>query len=100
MFNGLLHHDNNLDYLKNLERVFKSSGAISITIENSKIMQSRTSRDYYGFSFDVKWQSNHYQDSHTFFMFFDFRNPIHPMVHYTAILPEGSPVMSVNDFDL
>lgn len=100
MFDNPFRYDNNLDYLKNLERAFKSSGAISITIENSEIMQSRTSRDYYGFSFDVKWQNNHYQDCHTFFMFFDFRNPIHPMVHYTAILPEGSPVMSVDDFPL
>ena len=99
------------EYLKNLEKTFKTNSYIKVTFENVMIVSHPTIKGIYGVTVQQKWNSNRYSDEGYVFMVWDFRNPDLPQIHVRTWQPEfvdkergqrlnPNDVFTLGDFDL
>lgn len=99
------------EYLKNLEKTFKSNSYIKVTFDNVMIVSHPTIKGIYGVTVKQKWNSSRYSDEGYVFMLWDFRNPDIPQIHVRTWQPEfvdkergqrlnPGDVFTLGDFDL
>lgn len=99
------------EYLKNLEKTFKTNSYIKVTFDNVMIVSHPTIRGIYGVTVRQKWNSSRYSDEGYVFMVWDFRNPDMPQIHVRTWQPEfidkergqrlnPNDVFTLGDFDL
>ncbi len=99
------------EYLKNLEKTFKTNSYIKVTFDNVMIVSHPTIRGIYGVTVRQKWNSSRYSDEGYVFMVWDFRNPDVPQIHVRTWQPEfidkergqrlnPNDVFTLGDFDL
>ena len=99
------------EYLKNLEKTFKSNSYIKVTFDNVMIVAHPTIKGIYGVTVKQHWKSSRYSDEGYVFMVWDFRNPDLPQIHVRTWQPEfvdkergqrlnPNDVFTLGDFDL
>ena len=99
------------EYLKNLEKTFKSNSYIKVTFDNVMIVAHPTIKGIYGVTVEQHWKSSRYSDEGYVFMVWDFRNPDLPQIHVRTWQPEfvdkergqrlnPNDVFTLGDFDL
>lgn len=98
-------------YLKNLERVFKSTRYVRVKFDDVVIVAHPTIKGVYGVTVRQKWSTDRYSDDGYVFMLWDFRNESQPQIHVRTWQPEyldnakvqklkQEDVFSISDFDL
>ena len=98
-------------YLKNLERVFKSTRYVRVKFDDVVIVAHPTIKGVYGVTVRQKWSTDRYSDDGYVFMLWDFRNENQPQIHVRTWQPEyldnakmqklkQEDVFSISDFDL
>ncbi len=99
------------EYLKNLEKTFKTNSYIKVTFDNVMIVSHPTIKGIYGVTVKQHWKSSRYSDEGYVFMVWDFRNPDLPQIHVRTWQPEfvdkergqrlnPNDVFTLGDFDL
>ncbi len=98
-------------YLKNLERVFKSTRYVRVKFDDVVIVAHPSIKGVYGVTVRQKWSTDRYSDDGYVFMLWDFRNESQPQIHVRTWQPEyldnakvqklkQEDVFSISDFDL
>lgn len=98
-------------YLKNLERVFKSTRYVKVKFDDVVIVAHPSLKGVYGVTVRQKWSTDRYSDDGYVFMLWDFRNESQPQIHVRTWQPEyldnakvqklkQEDVFSISDFDL
>ena len=95
-------------YLRNLNKVFKTTKYIHVTLDDIEVMRHPTNPDFYGVTLHQGWTSNAYHDEGYVFLLWDFRNENAPEIHVRTWQPDqiaGKPlardeVFSLSDFDI
>ena len=99
------------EYLRKLEKTFKSNAYIKVKFDEVVIVSHPTIRGVYGVTVKQRWKSSHYSDEGYVFMVWDFRNPDLPQIHVRTWQPEyldkmkgqrlnPADVFTLGDFDL
>lgn len=98
-------------YLKNLEKVFKSTRNVRVKFDDVIIVKHPTIKGIYGVTVRQKWTTDRYSDDGYVFMLWDFRNEYQPQIHVRTWQPEfldksksqrlkQEDIFSISDFDL
>ena len=98
-------------YLKNLEKVFRSSRNVRVKFDDVIIVKHPSIKGIYGVTVRQKWTTDRYSDDGYVFMLWDFRNEYQPQIHVrtwqTEFLDKSKSqrlkqedVFSISDFDL
>lgn len=99
------------EYLKNLEKAFKTNSYIKVKFDDVVIVSHPTIKGIYGVTVRQHWNSSRYSDVGYVFMVWDFRNPDTPQIHVRTWQPEyidkargqklnPNDVFTLGDFDL
>ena len=95
-------------YVKNLDRVFRSTQSVTALTDEVVIQHHPAKQDIYGISFHLEWSTERYRDGGVLFLLWDFRDDDRPMVYisyWQPDEPDGKRVpmenrMGLEDFDL
>lgn len=98
-------------YLKNLEKVFRSSRSVRVKFDDVIIVKHPSIKGIYGVTVRQKWTTDRYSDDGYVFMLWDFRNEYQPQIHVRTWQPEfldksksqrlkQEDIFSISDFDL
>lgn len=98
-------------YLKNLEKVFRSSRSVRVKFDDVIIVKHPSIKGIYGVTVRQKWTTDRYSDDGYVFMLWDFRNEYQPQIQVRTWQPEfldksksqrlkQEDIFSISDFDL
>ena len=97
-----------VQYLNNLNRVFKHTKYIRVAFDEIEVMRHPTNPNFYGVTLHQGWTSNTYHDEGYLFLLWDFRNEHAPEIHVRTWQPDRiagkqlarDEVFSLSDFDI
>ena len=102
---------NKIEYLENLDRVFKQAKYIRVKFSDVRVTREPTKDGFFGVTVRQGYTSDIYSDEGYVFMLWDFRNEGHPQIHVRTWSPywidkgrnkvlEQNQIPTINDFKL
>lgn len=88
-------------YMRNLERCFKSNEFINIRFADNNIRQSGKGNEVYGIQIKQDYFSSNYGDTGYLFLLIDLTDSIKPTIHVRTWQPQKSPdgsIIGISDF--
>lgn len=78
-------------YMKNLEKCFRSNEYINLHFADNLVRRSGTKPDIYGIQIKQDYYSSTYGDSGYLFLLIDFQKPDEPLIHVRTWQPDDDP---------
>lgn len=78
-------------YMKNLEKCFRSNEYINLHFADNIVRRSGTKPDVYGIQIKQDYYSSTYGDSGYLFLLIDFQKPDEPLIHVRTWQPDDDP---------
>lgn len=89
------------EYLKNVDRAFRSNECININFKNNDVLKAGKGGEIYGIQIEQDYYSTHYGDHGYLFLLVDINNPTQPSIKVRTWQPEKDPdfgVYGLGDF--